>query len=101
MLTVPNHTNKLSLFFLFCFTLLLTFLLSLPWVNAQETPKPKPQDWQINGILAALDDGHDQVKKYALKQSLEYNLKDLKFLGKKSENTEKEEISCSAFKLYN
>ncbi|MEJ6480257.1 hypothetical protein N0Y54_02530 [Nostoc punctiforme UO1] len=66
MLTTPRHANKLSLFFLFCLTLLLTLFLSLPWVNAKETPKPKPQDWQINGISAALDDGHNKVKGYAL-----------------------------------
>ncbi|HYX18380.1 MAG TPA: HEAT repeat domain-containing protein [Nostoc sp.] len=74
MLITPRHTNKLSLFFLFCFTLLLTFLLSLPWVNAEETPKLKPQDWQINGIVAALTDpipevratGTENLKKYQL-----------------------------------
>ncbi|MEH1946503.1 MAG: PBS lyase, partial [Nostoc sp.] len=86
MLITPRHTNKLSLFFLFCFTLLLTFLLSLPWVNAKETPKPKPQDWQINGIVAALDDGHDKVKGYALNKLVEYDLKDLKSLGKKPDD---------------
>ncbi|WP_175586901.1 HEAT repeat domain-containing protein [Nostoc sp. UIC 10630] len=86
MLITPCHTNKLSLFFLFCFTLLLTFFLSLPWVNAKETPKPKPQDWQINGISAALDDGQNQVKKYALDKLVEYNLKDLKSLVKKPED---------------
>ncbi|AVH70690.1 HEAT repeat domain-containing protein [Nostoc sp. 'Lobaria pulmonaria (5183) cyanobiont'] len=85
MLTTPCHTNKLSLIFLFCFTLLLTFLLSLSWVSAKEKPKPKPQDWQINGISAALDDGYDKVKGYALNQLGEYNLKDLKSLGNKSE----------------
>ncbi|MEH2062939.1 MAG: HEAT repeat domain-containing protein [Nostoc sp.] len=86
MLITPRHTNKLSLFFLFCFTLLLTFFLSLSWVNAKETPKPKPQDWQINGILAALDDGYDNVKGYALKKLVEYDLKDLKSLGKKPDD---------------
>jgi HEAT repeat protein len=94
MLITPRHTNKLSLFFLFCFTLLLTFLLSLPWVNAKETPKPKPQDWQINGISAALDDEHDQVKKYALDKLVEYNLKDLKSVVKKPE-----EIAQKAAKI--
>ncbi|MEH2307130.1 HEAT repeat domain-containing protein [Nostoc sp.] len=86
MLTTPRHTNKLSLFFFFCFTLLLTLFLSLPWVNAKESPKPKPQEWQINGISAALDDGYDKVKGYALKQLVQYNLKDLKFVGKKPED---------------
>ncbi|MBW4425167.1 MAG: HEAT repeat domain-containing protein [Nostoc desertorum CM1-VF14] len=86
MLITPRQNSKRSLFFLLCFTLLLTFLLSLPWVNAKETPKPKPQDWQINGILAALDDGHDKVKGYALDKLVEYDLKDLKSVGKKPEN---------------
>jgi HEAT repeat protein len=86
MLTTPRHSNKLSLFFLFCFTLLLTLFVFLPWVNAKETPKPKPQDWQINGISAALDDGYNKVKGYALKQLVEYNLKDLKAVGNKAED---------------
>ncbi|MCW5317295.1 PBS lyase [Nostoc sp. KVJ3] len=86
MLITPRHTNKLSLFFLFCFTLLLTFFLTLSWVNAKEKPKPRPQDWQINGISAALDDGHDQVKGYALNKLVEYDLKDLKSLGKKPDD---------------
>ncbi|MEH2133311.1 MAG: HEAT repeat domain-containing protein [Nostoc sp.] len=86
MLTTPSHTNKLSLFFLFCFTLLLTFLLSLSWVSAKEKPKPRPQDWQINGISAALDDRYDKVKGYALNKLVEYDLKDLKSVGKKPED---------------
>ncbi|WP_375466462.1 HEAT repeat domain-containing protein, partial [uncultured Nostoc sp.] len=85
MLTIPRRTSK-PLFFLFCFTLLLTFFLSLPWINAKETPKPKPQGWQINGISAALDDGYDQVKGHALKQLIKYDLKDLKSVGKKPED---------------
>lgn len=89
MLTTPRQNSKLSLFFLFCFTLLLTLLLSLPWVNAKQTSKPQPQDWQINGISAALDDGHDQVKGYALEKLVEYNLKDLKSFGKKPEEIAK------------
>ncbi|MBH8556406.1 PBS lyase, partial [Nostocaceae cyanobacterium CENA357] len=86
MLLTPRQNSKLSLFFFFCFTLLLTLFLSLPWVNAKETPKPKPQDWQINGISAALDDGHDQIKKYALDKLVEYDLKDLKSPVKKPED---------------
>ncbi len=52
--------------FLFPFTLFLTLLLSLPWVSAKEIPKPKPQPWQIDGIIAALDDSYPEVKGYAL-----------------------------------
>ncbi|MCC5643133.1 PBS lyase, partial [Nostoc sp. CHAB 5824] len=86
MLITPHHTNKLSLFFLFCFTLLLTLFLSLPWVNAKETPKPKPQDWQIEGIVAALDDSYPKVKQYVLNKLVEYELKDLKIVVKKPED---------------
>ncbi|MCC5607841.1 HEAT repeat domain-containing protein [Nostoc sp. CHAB 5834] len=84
MLTIPRRTSK-PLFFLFCFTLFLTLFLSLPWVNAKETPKPKPQDWQIEGIVAALDDSYDKVKGYALDKLVEYELKDLKTVFKKPE----------------
>ncbi|MEH1776074.1 MAG: hypothetical protein V7K64_07740 [Nostoc sp.] len=85
MLTTPSHTNKLSLFLLFCFTLLLTLFLSLPWVNAKETPKPKPQVWQINGIVAALDDKYDKVKKLAFEKFNEYDLQNLKAVIQKPE----------------
>lgn len=85
MLTTPRHTNKLSLFFLFCFTLLLTLFLPLPWVSAKST-KPQPQACQINGIVAALGDGHDEVKIYALDKLREYDLKNLKSLVKKPED---------------
>ncbi|MBD2211506.1 HEAT repeat domain-containing protein [Nostoc linckia FACHB-104] len=83
MLIIPRHTNKLSFFFLFSFTLLLTLLLCLPWVSAKEQPEPKA--WQINGIVAALDDGHDKIKGYAFDKLGKYDLKDLKSLGKKPE----------------
>ncbi|WP_228013316.1 hypothetical protein [Nostoc edaphicum] len=86
MLTIPRYTRKLSLFFLFCFTLLLTFLLCLFWVSAKETPKPKPQAWQINGILTALDDGHDEVKQLAFDKFNEYDLQNLKSLFEKPED---------------
>ena len=53
-------------FILFPLTFRLVFFLSFPWVNAQQIPKPKPQEWQINGIVAALDDDYDEVKEDAL-----------------------------------
>ncbi|MBN3942413.1 MAG: PBS lyase, partial [Nostoc sp. NMS9] len=86
MVTTPRHRSKPSRFILYALAFILSFLFCLPWVSAKEKPKPKPQDWQINGILAALDDGLDQVKGYALKQLVEYNLKDLKSLVKKPED---------------
>jgi hypothetical protein len=58
----PRPTHQVSPFFLFPFTLLLTLLLSLSWVSAEEEPKPKPQPWQIEGIVAAIDDSQNQVK---------------------------------------
>ncbi|MEH2173892.1 MAG: PBS lyase, partial [Nostoc sp.] len=78
--------KKRSPFFLFPFTLLLTLLLALPWVSAKERPKPNPEAWQINGIVAALDDGYDGVKGSAFNKLAEYVLKDLKSLGKKPED---------------
>ncbi|MGM3307158.1 HEAT repeat domain-containing protein [Anabaena sp. WFMT] len=64
---------------------MLSFLLCLPWVSAKETPKPKPEAWQIKGIVAALDDGNDQVKKLAFDKLNEYDLKNLQ-VGEKPEN---------------
>ncbi|UKO99405.1 hypothetical protein [Nostoc sp. UHCC 0870] len=69
-----KQTSPLLLFFL---TLLLTLLLFLPWVSAKEPPKPQPTAWQINGIVAALDDGHDGVKKLAFEKLNEYDLQNL------------------------
>ncbi|BAY32367.1 HEAT repeat-containing PBS lyase [Nostoc carneum NIES-2107] len=86
MLTIPRQSNKLSFFFLFPFTLLLTLLLCLPWVSAKEQPKPKPEAWQINGIVAALDDGHDRVKKNAFDKLGEYDLKNLQLVFPKPED---------------
>ncbi|MDZ8089695.1 MAG: PBS lyase, partial [Nostoc sp. DedQUE12b] len=78
--------KRSSLFFLFPFTLLLTLLLALPWVSAKEAPKPKPEAWQINGIVAALDDGYDGVKKLAFDKFNEYDLKNLKLVFQKPED---------------
>jgi hypothetical protein len=82
----PCKTRKLSLFFLIPFTLLLTLLLSLPWVNAKEAPKPKPQPWQIEGIVAALDDSYPKVKEYTFDKLAQYKWQDLKPLLKKPED---------------
>ncbi|MDZ7965974.1 MAG: PBS lyase, partial [Nostoc sp. DedSLP03] len=78
--------KRSSLFFLFPFILLLILFLALPWVSAKERPKSKPEVWQINGIVAALDDGYDGVKGSAFNKLAEYDLKDLKSLGKKPED---------------
>ncbi|BAZ67824.1 PBS lyase HEAT-like repeat protein [Fischerella sp. NIES-4106] len=76
MLTTLRPTKKPSPFILYPLAFILSFLFSLAWVNAEETPKP--QDWQINGIVSALDDGHEQVKGYALQQIGKYKLQDIK-----------------------
>ncbi|XWK89918.1 MAG: hypothetical protein U7127_07560 [Phormidium sp.] len=55
-------------------------------MNAQEAPKPKPQPWQIDGILAALEDSQDQVKRYAFEQLASYKSQDLKSVVKKPED---------------
>ncbi|MEH2154404.1 HEAT repeat domain-containing protein [Nostoc sp.] len=55
-------------------------------MGKREPPKPTPEAWQINGIVAALDDGYDKVKGSAFNKLVEYNLKDLKSLGKKPED---------------
>ena len=73
-------------FILFPITFLLVFFLSFPWVNAQNITKPKPKDWQINGILAALDDDYDGVKGQALSELARYEAKDLQPLLKKPED---------------
>ncbi len=80
-------------FILFPITFVLIFFLSFPWVNAQQPPKPKPQQWQINGILAALDDDYDKVKGDALSQLARYEAKDLKVVLKQSEDVAKKAVT--------
>ncbi|MGF1939334.1 MAG: HEAT repeat domain-containing protein [Nostoc sp. ChiQUE02] len=78
--------KRSSPFFLFPFTLLLTLLLALPWVSAKEQPKPKPEAWQINGIVAAIDDRYDGVKTLAFEKLNEYDLKNLNLVVQKPED---------------
>ncbi|MBW4571430.1 MAG: HEAT repeat domain-containing protein [Tolypothrix carrinoi HA7290-LM1] len=86
MLKTARKTSKRSPFFLFPFTILLIFLLSFSWVSAKEPPKPKPQPWQIDGIVAALDDGYPQVQKLAFDKLAGYEAQDLKAVPKKPED---------------
>ena len=86
MLNTPRTTRKLSPFYLFPFTFVLTLLLCLPWVNAQKPDNPQPQPWQINGIVAALDDSQDKVKGYAFDKLAQYKPQDLNSAVKKPEN---------------
>ncbi|KAB8316033.1 HEAT repeat domain-containing protein, partial [Tolypothrix campylonemoides VB511288] len=82
MLKTARKTRK-SPFFLFPFTFVLVLLLSLPWVNAKEAPKPKPQNWEMNGIVAALADSDARVRLKAAEKLAEYQLDDPKSLIKK------------------
>ncbi|WP_017744034.1 HEAT repeat domain-containing protein [Scytonema hofmannii] len=83
---MPNSrskTGKPSPFILYLLAFVLTLFFSLSWVNAKEAKKPKLEPWQIDGIMAALDDGHDKVKEYALNKLAEY---DQSSLGNKQES---------------
>ena len=74
MTATSSHSRKPAPILVFFFTFLLTIFLSFPWVSAQEE-KPTPKIWQINGIVAALDDGYDEVKEYAFDELSEYHTK--------------------------
>ena len=65
--------------------LVLSLLVFSAWVNAKEEPKPKPQEWQINGILAALEDAYPGVQASSLRRLTEYDAKALQDLPKRTE----------------
>nr|WP_244329206.1 HEAT repeat domain-containing protein [Tolypothrix sp. PCC 7910] len=73
----------------------MTLLLCLPWVSAKEQPKPKPEAWQINGIVAALDDGYDEVKTLAFEQFKYFDLKNLNLVVQKPAD-----IAQKVFKIF-
>lgn len=79
--------------FIVCF---LVFLFSLSicvsFGNAWEKSKPKIQEWQINGILGALDDGYTEVKQTAFEKLGEFSSKDLRAFPKQSEEIGKRAI---------
>ncbi|WP_068817976.1 HEAT repeat domain-containing protein [Phormidesmis priestleyi] len=81
--------------FIGCF---LAFLFSLSigvsFGNAKEKPKPKLQEWQINGILAALDDGYSGVKQKAFEKLVEFDAADLKAFPKQSEEIGKRALAA-------
>ena len=83
----PQRLQKQPAFYRLLVVVCLTavLLVASPWVSAKEKPKPKPQDWQINGILAALEDSSFQVQGLALSKLGEYDAKDLKSALKKPE----------------
>ncbi|OUL24990.1 hypothetical protein BV372_28270, partial [Nostoc sp. T09] len=75
---ITRNRRRLSWIFLFLFTCLLTVIFSLTWVNAEEKPKPKPQDWEITGIVAALADPYAGVRLAAAEKLEKYQLDDPK-----------------------
>ncbi|PSB17945.1 PBS lyase [Phormidesmis priestleyi ULC007] len=80
---LPKQTAFYRLVFVVCLTVVV--LVASPWVGAKEKPKAKPQGWQINGILAALEDSSPRVQGFALSKLSEYEAKDLKSVLKKPE----------------
>lgn len=63
--------------FIFLLTLLFVIFSTIPYVSAKEAPKLKSQNWQINGIVAALDDGYVEVQQQGFWKIREYELKNL------------------------
>lgn len=92
MLTQPRLTSKPAPYILYPLIFILSLFLSLSWVSAKEEPKPNQQAWQINGIVAALGDGYDQVKGYAFDKLTEYDLNNLKTVGQKPEDFAKKAV---------
>ncbi|WP_193895226.1 hypothetical protein [Nostoc sp. LEGE 06077] len=68
MLLTHRRTRKPSPFILYPLAFILSFFLTLTWVSAKEPPKPKPEAWQINSIVASLDDSYLKVKQYRLRR---------------------------------
>jgi HEAT repeat protein len=96
MFKITSIRRKFSFFLVLTFTFLFIFQLSLPWVNAQEAPKPEIKDWQINGIVAAVDDAYPQVQGLAFSKLTKYELKNLnkkqaEKIAKKAANLLKDE----------
>ncbi len=77
MFQITSIRRKFSFFLVFTFTFLFILQLSLPWVNAKEAPKPEIKDWQISGIMAAVDDVYPTVQTLAFDKLTEYQLKNL------------------------
>jgi HEAT repeat protein len=57
---------------LFALSLLMVLFLALP-LSAKTKPKPQPQSWQVDGIVAALNDDRDGVKQLALEKLADYD----------------------------
>ena len=65
-----------SLFWFLIFTLTLSFTINLGL--AHQLPSKPPQEWQLKGIMAALDDPDPQIWTLALDKLTEYKIDELK-----------------------
>ena len=90
----PQRLQKPPAFYclLVVVCLIVGLLVASPWVSAKESQQPKPQEWQINGILAALDDGYPGVKQAAFEKFAEYDAKDLATFPEQSEEMARKAI---------
>ena len=90
----PQRLQKQPAFYRLLVVVCLTavLLVASPWVSAKESQQPKPQEWQINGILAALDDGYPGVKQAAFEKFAEYDAKDLATFPEQSEEMARKAI---------
>ena len=73
MIRLLQKQHRFRAFFLFFLAFILIISCSFPVINAQEESKPKAKDWQLNGILAALDDPYLEVKLVALAKVTGYD----------------------------
>ena len=73
MIRLLQKQHRFRPFFLFFLAFILILSCSFPRINAQEKSKPKAEDWQLNGILAALDDPYPRVKGKAFEKVSEYD----------------------------
>ncbi|WP_017319031.1 helix-turn-helix domain-containing protein [Mastigocladopsis repens] len=91
MLKIPRNTRK-SAFLLFPVTLLLVLLLWLPWVSAEEEPKPA-----IKPFLGLLLSGYRDLKEYQQRVgSPLLNIAEIEWLAPLSEEDTKTLISDRA-----
>ena len=73
MIRFLQKQHRFRPFFLFFLAFILIISFSFPVINAQEESKSKLEDWQLNGILAALDDPYLEVQRTAFRKVSEYD----------------------------
>jgi hypothetical protein len=72
-LFAPTVSLKRAIAWILAF--LLTLMLTLSWSHAQESETQPPKDWQLKGIMAALDDPDKDVWAKALNNLATFDLK--------------------------